>query len=198
MAKSDTSLSGDAAGNSLEGRILIAMPGIGDPRFHRSVIFICAHSDEGAMGLIVNRPSQDLHLSDLLKQLKIQASDDLDDAAPIRFGGPVETSRGFVLHSTDYGDDDALEIEGGYRLTGTVDILRDIAGGKGPSAHMIALGYTGWAPGQLEQELQQNGWLACDAEAAIVYETNDGDKWVQALSKLGISPELLSADGGTA
>jgi putative transcriptional regulator len=110
----------------------------------------------------------------------------------------VETNRGFVLHSTDYGDDAALEIEGGFRLTGTVDILRDIAGGRGPASHLIALGYTGWAAGQLEQEIQQNGWLACDAEAALIFDGDDDAKWVQALSTLGISPELLSAEGGTA
>lgn len=182
----------------LEGRFLIAMPGIGDPRFHRSVIFICAHSDEGAMGLIVNRISEDLKFRDLLVQLEIDPEDATCAREPIRIGGPVETSRGFVLHSADYGEDGALEIEGGYRLTGTVDILRDIASGKGPEKHMIALGYTGWAPGQLEKEIQLNGWLASDAESAIVFEDDTADKWVQALSKLGISPELLSAGGGSA
>ena len=197
MGRMDTSKpdSGDAG---LEGRFLIAMPGIGDRRFHRSVIFICAHSDEGAMGLIINQVSDGLNFSDLLGQLEIEAEDDDQGSLPIRIGGPVESSRGFVLHSTDYGEDGALEISGGYRLTGTVDILRDIAKGKGPNQHMIALGYTGWAPGQLEQELQQNGWLACDAEAGIVYADDDDAKWVQALSKLGISPELLSAGGGSA
>lgn len=188
----------DTEGSGLEGRFLIAMPGIGDPRFHRSVIFVCAHSDEGAMGLIVNRRSDGLSFSDLLSQLDIEIGGANEARRPIKIGGPVESSRGFVLHSTDYGEDGALEIEGGYRLTGTVDILRDIAKGNGPAQHMIALGYTGWAPGQLEQELQQNGWLACDAEAAIIYNADDDEKWVQALSKLGISPELLSAEGGTA
>jgi len=181
----------------LEGQFLIAMPGIGDPRFHRSVIFICAHSDEGAMGLVINQPADSLNFADLLSQLDIVA-DDAQSALPIKIGGPVESSRGFVLHSADYGEDGALEIMGGYRLTGTVDILRDIAQGKGPDQHMIALGYTGWAPGQLEHELQNNGWLACDAEAGIIYASDDDAKWVQALSKLGISPELLSAGGGSA
>ncbi len=184
--------------SGLEGRFLIAMPGIGDPRFHRSVIFICAHSDEGAMGLIINQPSDGLSFRDLLAQLKIGAGEADDNGAPIKIGGPVESSRGFVLHSTDYGDDGALTIEGGYRLTGTVDILRDIAQGKGPERHMIALGYTGWAPGQLEQELQQNGWLSCDAEADLIFAADDDAKWVMALSTLGISPELLSAGGGSA
>ncbi len=187
-----------ADGAGLEGQLLIAMPGIGDPRFHRSVIFVCAHSDEGAMGLIVNQASDGLNFSDLLEQLEIETEDAARAALPVRIGGPVESTRGFVLHSADYGEDGALEISGGYRLTGTVDILRDIAKGKGPAQHMIALGYTGWAPGQLEQELQQNGWLACDAESEIVYADDDKAKWVQALSKLGISPELLSAGGGSA
>lgn len=195
MAEQDDT--GDG-GKSLEGRFLIAMPGIGDPRFHRSVIFVCAHSDEGAMGLIVNRIADDLKFRDLLAQLEIDPDDAENAGEPIRIGGPVETSRGFVLHSNDYGEDGVLEIEGGYRLTGTIDILRDIASGKGPEKHMIALGYTGWAPGQLEREIQSNGWLACDAESAIVFDDDKSDKWVKALSKLGISPELLSAEGGTA
>jgi len=143
------------------------------------------------MGLIVNQASDGLNFSDLLGQLEIETEDGDQASQPIRIGGPVESTRGFVLHSTDYGEDGALEITGGYRLTGTVDILRDIAKGKGP-------GYTGWAPGQLEQELQQNGWLACAAEQEIVFADDDDAKWVQALSKLGISPELLSAGGGSA
>ena len=184
--------------SGLEGQFLIAMPGIGDLRFHRSVIFICAHSDEGAMGLIINKSSEDLKFTDLLKQLEIDPDENTDGAMPIRIGGPVEATRGFVLHSTDYGDDSVLEIKGGYRLTGTVDILRAIARGRGPENHMIALGYTGWAPGQLETELQQNGWLSCDAEHALIFAPDDGSKWVKALSNLGISPELLSAGGGNA
>jgi len=184
--------------NGLEGQFLIAMPGIGDPRFHRSVIFVCAHSEEGAMGLIINQSSDGLNFTDLLDQLEIKPDEETDGNLPIRIGGPVESSRGFVLHSTDYGEDGVLEIEGGYRLTGTIDILRAIAHGKGPSKHMIALGYTGWAPGQLEQELQQNGWLSCDAESALIFAQDDEDKWVKALSTLGISPEFLSAGGGNA
>lgn len=150
------------------------------------------------MGLIVNRTSEGLGFSDLLDQLDIVADDAAANSRPIKIGGPVESTRGFVLHSTDYGAETALDIQGGYRLTGTVDILRDIAHGKGPSRHMIALGYTGWAPGQLEQEIQQNGWLACDAEEEIIFDSEDDPKWVQALSTLGISPELLSAEGGSA
>ena len=123
MARLDTSKPEDGD-VGLEGQFLIAMPGIGDRRFHRSVIFICAHSDEGAMGLIVNQASDGLNFSDLLGQLEIEADDEDKAALPIRIGGPVESTRGFVLHSTDYGEDGALEITGGYRLTGTVDILR--------------------------------------------------------------------------
>ena len=187
----------DIEAEGLEGKFLIAMPGIGDARFHRSVILICAHSEDGAMGLIVNRTTDSLSLADLLQQLEIETGED-GGRQPIRIGGPVESQRGFVLHSTDYGDDGALAIEGGFGLTGTVDILRDIAAGKGPARHLIALGYTGWAPGQLEKEIQDNGWLSCDAEAAIVWGEDDDAKWPQALAKLGISPELLSAGGGSA
>ncbi len=185
----------DTAG--LEGRFLIAMPGIGDERFHRAVILICAHSDQGAMGLIVNQPSESVSFDELLEQLDIKARDD-SIGMPIHVGGPVETGRGFVLHSMDYNAENALNIADKFMLTGTVDVLRDIAAGKGPRERIIALGYTGWAPGQLEEEIQKNGWLACDAVADIVFGDGPDDKWVAALSELGVSPELLSAGGGSA
>ncbi len=181
----------------LEGRFLIAMPGIGDDRFHRSVILICAHSDQGAMGLVVNQPAESISFDELLEQLEIEPNEQTS-ATPIRIGGPVESGRGFVLHSSDYQGETALDIAGKFMLTGTVDILRDIAKGAGPSKRIIALGYTGWAPGQLEQEIQQNGWLSCESVPDIVFGESDDDKWVAALSEMGISPELLSAEGGTA
>ena len=185
----------DATG--LEGRFLIAMPGIGDSRFQRAVILVCAHSDQGAMGLIVNQRSEGIDLNHLLKQLDIEPGE--GSASPaIRVGGPVETSRGFVLHSTDYETDSALDIAGKFMLTGTVDILRDIAEGKGPERHIIALGYTGWAPGQLEREIQENGWLASDPIPEIVFGESDADKWSEALATLGVAPETLSAGGGRA
>ncbi len=181
----------------LEGRFLIAMPGIGDERFHRSVILICAHSDQGAMGLVVNQRAESISFDELLKQLEIEPNEKTS-GTPIRIGGPVESGRGFVLHSSDYDGDNALDIAGKFLLTGTVDILRDIAKGDGPRDRIVALGYTGWAPGQLEQEIQQNGWLSCDAVPEIVFGDSDEDKWTAALSEMGISPELLSAEGGTA
>ncbi len=181
----------------LEGRFLIAMPGIGDDRFHRSVILICAHSDQGAMGLVINQPAESISFDELLEQLDIEQNE-ATASTPIRIGGPVESGRGFVLHSSDYQGETALDIAGKFMLTGTVDILRDIARGEGPSKRMIALGYTGWAPGQLEQEIQQNGWLSSDSVPEIVFGESDDDKWVAALSEMGISPELLSAEGGSA
>lgn len=181
----------------LEGRFLIAMPGIGDPRFQRAVILVCAHSDQGAMGLILNQRSEGIDLNQLLKQLNIDPKSDGKSPA-IRFGGPVETTRGFVLHSKDYDNDSALDIDGQFLLTGTIDILRDIANGRGPERHFIALGYTGWAPGQLEREIQDNGWLASDPIPDIIFDESDDEKWSAALATLGISPELLSASGGRA
>ena len=181
----------------LEGRFLIAMPGIGDERFHRSVILVCAHSDQGAMGLVVNRRADSISFDELLEQLDIEP-DDRTPETPIRIGGPVESGRGFVLHSSEYGSDSALDIAGKFRLTGTVDVLRDIAKGEGPREQIIALGYTSWGAGQLEQEIQRNGWLSCESSSEIVFGESDDDKWVAALSGMGISPELLSAEGGTA
>jgi len=181
----------------LEGRFLIAMPGIGDERFHRSVILVCAHSDQGAMGLVVNQRAESISFDELLEQLEIEPNE-MTSKTPIRIGGPVESGRGFVLHSSDYEGETALDIAGKFMLTGTVDILRDIARGEGPRDRMVALGYTGWAPGQLEQEIQQNGWLSCDSVPDIVFSDSDDDKWVAALSEMGISPGLLSSEGGTA
>ena len=181
----------------LEGRFLIAMPGIGDERFHRSVILVCAHSDQGAMGLVVNQRADSIDFDELLKQLEIEPNASTS-GTPIRIGGPVESGRGFVLHSSEYAVDSALDVAGKFRLTGTVDVLRDIAKGEGPQKRIVALGYTGWGAGQLEQEIQANGWLACDSVPEIVFGESDDDKWVAALSEMGISPELLSAEGGTA
>lgn len=182
----------------LEGRFLIAMPGIGDSRFHRAVILICAHSDQGAMGLVVNQRSDSISFRQLLDQLDIEADEEENLAPPVRCGGPVEGSRGFVLHSGDFDGDGAMKIGDDLKLTGTIDILRAIAGGEGPQKHLITLGYTGWAPGQLEREIQDNGWLTCESQDDIIFGEADGDKWVAALGVMGISPELLSAGGGTA
>ncbi|WP_243405126.1 YqgE/AlgH family protein [Pelagivirga sediminicola] len=182
----------------LTGRILIAMPGMEDPRFAQSVVFICAHSDEGAMGLMINKLADDLKLSDLLEQLDIEAAPGARQM-PIHFGGPVESGRGFVLHEAGYQSSiSTLEVDARFSMTATLDILEDMAAGEGPGRALIALGYAGWGPGQLEDEIGRNGWLICDASADLVFGTSNGAKWSAALAVLGVDPLVLSAEAGTA
>jgi putative transcriptional regulator len=182
----------------LTGKLLIAMPGMGDPRFEHSVVFICAHSDDGAMGLIINKPAAELQFNDLLDQLDIPKSDDARQIS-VHFGGPVENGRGFVLHSSDYdGNDSTLKVSDTVGMTATLDILEDISRGSGPSAAFLALGYAGWGPGQLEAELQNNGWLTSDAPLDLLFDPDAKPKWERALAILGIDPLLLSATGGRA
>lgn len=182
---------------ALHGQLLIAMPGMSDKRFDRSVIYICSHSDDGAMGIIINKPAEDIKFSELLEQLDIADFAEDDDEGvlpglPIHVGGPVERGRGFVLHSADYyAEDSTLTIDERISLTATVDILQAIAAGKGPSQSLLALGYAGWAPGQLEAEIQANGWLHCPADAELVFELDVAMKYDQALSKLGVDPSHL-------
>jgi putative transcriptional regulator len=195
----------DAETTYLDGQLLVAMPGMSDKRFARAVIYLCAHSEDGAMGLIVNHRARQLSFSDLLVQLDV-----IDEAEAIRLperagavpvlkGGPVETGRGFVLHSDDYhADNSTLDIEDGVSLTATLDILRAIAAGQGPHRALLALGYSGWSPGQLEAELQANGWLTCPADAAILFDTPIESKYDRALRKIGIDPAMLSSDAGHA
>ena len=183
---------------SLTGKLLIAMPGMGDPRFLQSVIYMCAHSEDGAMGLIINKPSKDIRLKKLMDQLDIEVTPDMVDM-PVQFGGPVETGRGFVLHSPDYSSVvTTLEVNEDFHMTATLDILEDIAKGKGPQEKLMCLGYAGWGPNQLEGELAQNGWLVCDADPLLVFGTPNVLKWSAALSTLGVSPHMLSAEGGSA
>ena len=182
----------------LTGKLLIAMPGMGDPRFSHSVVYLCAHSDEGAMGLIVNKRVPEIALDDLLSQLDIATGAGSHHHA-VHFGGPVEGARGFVLHSGDAADyPGTLRVDEAFAMTATRDILEDIAKGNGPSAALTALGYAGWGPGQLESELRQNAWLTATADSAIVFDPDDNAKWSRALAALGIDPLLLSAEGGTA
>ncbi|MCC6008282.1 MAG: YqgE/AlgH family protein [Rhodobacteraceae bacterium] len=184
--------------DDLVGRMLIAMPGMGDPRFDKSVVFLCAHTSEGAMGLIVNKPAGDLSFPDLLEQLDITPTAHAEGIR-VHFGGPVEHGRGFVLHSDDYASNEStVRVAGGYGMTATLDILHDIARGKGPTECIMALGYAGWGPGQLEAEFQHNGWLAAPADRAIVFGSDNGGKWEAALRLLGIPPSALSAAGGRA
>jgi putative transcriptional regulator len=171
----------------LTGRMLIAMPGMDDPRFDQSLIFVCAHSDEGAMGLVINKVSDDLKLSDLLEQLEIDAAPGAR-RLPIHYGGPVESGRGFVLHDAGYTSSiSTLKVDAQFSMTSTLDILEDLARGDGPAAALIALGYAGWGPGQLEGEIADNGWLICDATPKLVFGTRTEDKWTAALATLGIS-----------
>ncbi|MGF1503384.1 MAG: YqgE/AlgH family protein [Paracoccaceae bacterium] len=179
----------------LKGQMLIAMPGMRDPRFHRTVIFLCAHSDDGALGLIVNKPAESLALKDLFERLEIPISNRLA-GEPVRFGGPVETGRGFVLHSADYFSEDAtLCVDEATSMTATLDILHAMANDRGPARAIVALGYAGWAPGQLEAEIQRNGWLYCAPDEGLLFGTENDGKWDRALGKIGVDPAMLSIGG---
>ncbi|WP_347312175.1 YqgE/AlgH family protein [Defluviimonas sp. SAOS-178_SWC] len=183
---------------NLSGKLLIAMPGMGDPRFDHSVVFMCAHSDDGAMGLIVNKPAPDLSFDQLQEQLGI-AKTDRSQEIRVHFGGPVEHSRGFVLHSADYGGaGTTLKVDDRFGMTATIDILEAISQGRGPQSSLLALGYAGWGPGQLEDEILQNGWLTCDAAPDLVFSDQNERKWSRALKTLGIDPLTLSAAAGRA
>jgi len=189
----------------LDGQCLIAMPGMRDERFQRTVVYVCAHSDEGAMGLILNRKAPDVALADLLIQLGLVDHQDAirlrprEDPVQVLRGGPVETGRGFVLHSSDYFTDaSTLPIDDGVCLTHTIDVLRAIAHGDGPSRALLALGYAGWGAGQLESEIQANGWLHCDADSGLLFDLALETKYQRALSKLGIDPGRLSGSAGRA
>lgn len=189
----------------LDGQLLIAMPVMDDPRFERSVIYLCAHSSEGAMGIIVNRPAGSIDFPGLLVQLDIiKKADQIKlpenaESMKVLKGGPVETGRGFVLHSSDFFIEDAtLRIDDGICLTATVDILKAIARGAGPKHAILALGYAGWAAGQLENEIQHNGWLHCDADADLIFGGDVEEKYLRALAKIGINPGMLSTDAGHA
>jgi len=189
----------------LDGQCLIAMPGMRDERFQRSVVYICAHSDEGAMGLIINRRAPDVQLSELLMQLGIVDNERAirvrpsDDEVQVLRGGPVETGRGFVLHSADYfADASTLPIDQDICLTHTVDVLRAIAFGEGPRKAVLALGYAGWGAGQLESEINENGWLNCPADPALVFDEGFETKYDRAMQKIGIDLTMLSSAAGHA
>lgn len=185
----------------LAGQILIAMPGMADPRFDRSVILVCAHSDEGAMGLIVNKPIEDVTFAGLLQHLKIPLGPEGRDIR-VHLGGPVERVRGFVLHSRDWrarGSDHAtLKVPGGFGMTATTDILVALGRGDGPARALLALGYSGWGPGQLEAEIGRNDWLTAPAPQGLVFGPDDGGKWAAALRGMGIDPVTLSPSAGRA
>jgi putative transcriptional regulator len=183
----------------LAGRMLIAMPSIGDPRFERAVILMCAHSAEQAMGITVNRPMEGLALPDLFDRLGMKSSIRLPDL-PVLSGGPVERERGFVLHTDDYSNPDStLSVAGGVSLTATREILDAIGDeARRPRCAALALGCASWGSGQLEAELKENVWLACDADEALIFDDDHGTKWGRALAKLGVAPERLSMQAGRA
>jgi putative transcriptional regulator len=188
----------DGGEGFLEGKLLIALPGMPDPRFEKSVIFICAHSDEGAMGLIINKPVEGLSFREMMERLKINVSETTPDT-PILFGGPVQTGRGFVLHSGEFeSQDSTMPVTEEISLTATLDILRAIANGKGPEKSLFALGYAGWDSGQIEDEIRANGWIHCDADNTIIFDDALDNKWSRALKKLGIDMSGLSAHTGRA
>ncbi len=182
----------------LQGKLLIAMLGMSDPRFERSVILLCAHSDNGAMGLIINKPSRDLHLSALADHLGIPQVPQGRDIR-VHIGGPVESGRGFVLHSDDWNEGHAtMSIPGGLGMTATIDILEALADGKGPRDALLALGYAGWGPGQLEAEIRRNDWLIADPGPDVIFASEDSAKWSRALKGMGVDPVTLSASAGRA
>jgi len=192
-------------GNFLNGKMLIAMPSTEDERFERTLIYLCIHNADGAMGIVVNKPAPNITMPELLDQLSItmpgsaltyskQAMD-----CPVLVGGPVEAARGFVLHSQDYySDDSTVPVDSKIGLTASVDILRAIANGHGPDRALLALGYAGWGPGQLEAEMQANGWLHCDSDPELLFGQNLGAKYHSAMAKLGVRISELSAEAGHA
>jgi putative transcriptional regulator len=183
----------------LAGQILIAMPGMADPRFEKSVVLICAHSEEGAMGLIVNKPLEDLSFSGLLGHLNIPVATSGREIS-VHFGGPVERGRGFVLHSADWErqGEGTMKVPGGLEMTATINVLEALAQGGGPGKALLALGYSGWGPGQLEAEIARNDWLTCEAREGVLFGADDGGKWSAALRGMGIDPLTLSAAAGRA
>lgn len=181
----------------LAGQLLIAMPGMPDPRFAHSVIFMCMHDGRGAMGLIVNQIVDGLAFENLLKQVGIEDESPKRRIA-VHVGGPVESGRGFVLHSADYGTDTTLDVDGGLRLTQSVEVLKEISRGGGPRRCLLALGYAGWGPGQLEREIKENGWLNVSADEELIFGAESDDKWRLALAKMGIDPTMLSSSAGRA
>jgi len=182
---------------SLTGQLLIAMPGMGDPRFQRSVIYMCAHGEEGAMGLVVNKLFGSITFRDLLEQLDATIAEP-EVNPPVHYGGPVESGRGFVLHSTDYVREGSLLVDDDVALTATIDILRAMAEGRGPQRSLLLLGYAGWGPGQLDSEIQANGWLNVPCDDSLLFDEDLGGKWHRSIAKIGVSLSTLSAEAGHA
>ncbi len=189
---------------TLQGQFLIAMPNMGDTRFEKSVVYLCAHSADGAMGFVINRTLEKPSIPDFLHQLNIVTEEERDEMpaqlrlAPLYSGGPVEPGRGFVLHSPDYTSETTLVIEDAVSLTATLEILRAISLGRGPRSVFMALGYSGWAGGQLEEEIAANGWLTCRSDAGLIFDRDQDTKYSRALRGMGVNPLLLSGQAGHA
>jgi len=181
----------------LTGQLLIAMPSMRDPRFTRTVIYMCAHTAEGAMGLVLNRLVGSVTFPDLLAQLGIEQTAEADQIR-VHFGGPVETGRGFVLHTAEYNATGTMPVTGGVSLTASLDILKDIASGQGPRQSLLALGYAGWGAGQLDQEIHANGWLSVQADHRLIFDAHLDNKWERAIAKIGIDFSKLSGEAGHA
>ncbi|WP_206378208.1 YqgE/AlgH family protein [Sneathiella limimaris] len=181
----------------LDGQILIAMPTMSDPRFEKSIILLCAHGEDGAMGIVLNKNLDTLSFEDLLDQLNISYEEYLGDLK-VHFGGPVEAERGFLLHTTDHVHETSIMIDKDIALTATMDMLKSVAEGTGPQDCLLALGYSGWGPGQLEREIQENGWLVVDADTDLVFGKAVSCKWQNAIRKLGFDPSALSGEIGHA
>ncbi len=187
--------------NYLKGKLLLAMPNMGDNRFNHAVIFMCAHDENGAMGIVINNAMPEVEFKDLVSQLKIESDIKVDlnkITLPVMCGGPVETGRGFLIHSSDFYRGETMRVNKSYGVTGTVDALKDLAIGKGPDDVLFALGYAGWDAGQLEAELQDNAWLVVDPDHELIFGDDPDEKWNLAIAKLGIDPVMLSGAAGSA
>ncbi len=180
----------------LSGQFLLAMPGIGDPRFDKAVIAMCVHDEDGALGIGLGRIVPRITFHDLLKQLDIEPGSAPD--VPIHLGGPVEPQRGFIIHSPDWGGEASVQVSNRWALSATLDILRAISEGRGPSRWVAALGYAGWGAGQLEQEMCSNGWFSTEGSDELLYECDVSSRWANAFKSAGIDPSLLTSDFGTA
>ncbi len=180
----------------LAGQILLALPGMGDPRFDHAVIMMCAHDEDGALGVGLGHVRPGLTFRSLMKQLGLDPGE--APAAPVHHGGPVEPGRGFILHSCDWSGQDSVDIAGRLMLTGTIDVLKAIAEGRGPSRWVASLGYAGWGPGQLDEEMHRHGWLAAPSSEAILYDTPAPARWEGALANMGVDPRLLGTETGAA
>lgn len=181
----------------ITGQLLLSMPGIGDPRFERAVIAICNHDENGALGLVVNHVYEGLTARGLMEHLNIDPGPTPDDA-PVYAGGPVEPGRGFVLHSLDYGGQATIQVGNAWALTATLDVLKDIAAGRGPSRWLVALGYAGWGEGQLDAELTRHGWFSLVADPSMIFDTPVEERWPRAFAELGVDVSHLSSTAGRA